>query len=223
MKRITVAIDGPAGSGKSTVARLVAKRLGYLYIDTGAMYRTVTLAVLNRGVDIQDRELVAEVARTAAIEMQAAPEGLRVLLDGEDVGQSIRTPEISALTSQHTANSPGVRAAMVERQRQMGAAGGVVMEGRDISTVVFPQAELKVFLDCSVDERVRRRALEFTQKGIAFDALALKQAVQNRDYEDRNRPIGALKRAEGAIEVLSDGKSIEHVVDEIIQHLPKAE
>jgi cytidylate kinase len=193
MKRITVAIDGPAGSGKSTVARLVAKRLGYLYIDTGAMYRTVTLAVLNRGVDIQDRELVAEVARTAAIEMQAAPEGLRVLLDGEDVGQSIRTPEISALTSQH------------------------------ISTVVFPQAELKVFLDCSVDERVRRRALEFTQKGIAFDALALKQAVQNRDYEDRNRPIGALKRAEGAIEVLSDGKSIEHVVDEIIQHLPKAE
>jgi cytidylate kinase len=223
-ERITVAIDGPAGSGKSTIARLLARRLGYVYVDTGAMYRTVTLAALRRGLDPASAgpESLAKVAREALIELEATPDGLRVSLDGQRVGESIRTPEIASLTSRYTANSAGVREELVRRQREMGRRGGVVMEGRDITTVVFPDAQLKVYLDCSVEERVRRRSRQFTQQGIAFDAAGLASEIERRDDEDRNRPIGALKQALGAVKVLSDGKQPDEIVDEIMERLPQA-
>lgn len=220
MKKSTIAIDGPAGSGKSTIARMLARRLGYVYVDTGAMYRTVTLAAQRAGVDPADHEAVARVARQADIRLEPTPDGLRVLLDGAEVGAEIRTPEVSRLTSQFTANSPGVRAALVERQQAFGRQGGVVMEGRDITTVVFPQAELKVFLTCSPAERTRRRALEYEQKGIAFDRDKLLADIERRDHEDMNRPLGALKKAPGAVEVSSDGKTPEAIVSEIMGHLP---
>jgi cytidylate kinase len=178
------------------------------------------LAALRRKVDPADREAVAQVARQADIQLVATPDGLRVSLDGEPVGESIRTPEISALTSRLTANSPGVREELVRRQRELGRQGGVVMEGRDITTVVFPKAQLKVYLDCSVEERVRRRSLQFTQQGIAFDAAGLRGQIQRRDEEDMRRPIGALRLAPGTVKVLSDGKTPEAIVEEIVGHLP---
>jgi len=221
-ERITVAIDGPAGSGKSTIARLLARRLGYVYVDTGAMYRTVTLAARQQGLDPAraGAEALAQVAREADIQLEATPDGLRVSLHGQPVGESIRTPEISALTSRFIANSPGVREELVRRQREMGRQGGVVMEGRDITTVVFPDAQLKVYLDCSVEERVRRRGLQFAEQGIAFDAAGLASEIQRRDDEDMGRPIGALKLAPGAVKVAADGKPPEQIVDEIVGHLP---
>ncbi len=185
------------------------------------MYRTFTLAVLRAWVDPADREAVAQVARQAVIGLEATPDGLRVTLDGEKVGESIRTPEISALTSRLTANSPGVREELVRRQRELGRRGGVVMEGRDITTVVFPDAQLKVYLDCSVEERVRRRSLQFQRQGIAFDAEGLRGEIQRRDAEDMRRPIGALKLASGAVRLLSDGKAPEAIVEEIVGHLPE--
>jgi cytidylate kinase len=218
---LVIAIDGPAGSGKSTVAKALASRLGYLYIDTGAMYRCVTLAALRAGADFSDAEALAAVARAADIRLESASEGLRVFLDGEEVENLIRTPEISSRTSQHTANSPGVRQALVDRQRALGAEGGVVMEGRDIGTVVFPRADRKIFFDVSVDERARRRVLDYQARGIACVPIDVRADIERRDAEDRSRPIGPLLRAEDALLVKGDGKDVDTVIDEIVALLPQ--
>ncbi len=220
LNRIAIAIDGPAGSGKSTVAKTLARELGYLYVDTGAMYRTVTLAARRAGVDPADKEGLARVAREAAIGVEPSQGGMRVFLDGREVGNEIRTPEISRLTSQFTANAPGVRQAMVERQRRLGGGGGVVMEGRDISTVVLPRAELKVYLDASVQERTRRRIRDFEQRGIAYDAGKVEQDIRSRDDEDRARPVGALKVDPQAVLIQGDGKDPRKVIAEILGHWP---
>jgi cytidylate kinase len=219
-EKIIIAIDGPASSGKSTVAKLLAKKLAYLYVDTGAMYRTVTLAAQQAGVPWEDKEALARVAREAHLELQADHGEARVFLDGREVGNEIRTPEISRLTSQCTANSPGVRQALVARQQALGKSGGVVMEGRDISTVVFPQAELKVFLNASVAERARRRIKDFEARGIAYDASKVADDIHHRDEEDRQRPVGALIKAKDAVEVVADGKGPEEIVQEILSHWP---
>jgi cytidylate kinase len=220
-ERLVIAIDGPAGSGKSTVAKALARRLGYLYIDTGAMYRCVTLAAKRRSVDFGDAAALAGVARAVRIGLEPGELGLKVFLDGEEVDNEIRSPEISRLTSQSTANSPGVREALVTRQRELGAGGGVVMEGRDIGTVVFPKADLKVYFDVSPAERTRRRVLDFQMRGIPFVEDDVRRDIERRDAEDRQRPIGPLRQAEDAQKVLGDGKTVDQIVEELLDLMPR--
>jgi cytidylate kinase len=220
-ERLVIAIDGPAGSGKSTVAKALARRLGYLYIDTGAMYRCVTLAAKRRSVDFGDAAALAGVARGIRIGLEPGDLGLKVFLDGEEVDNEIRTPEVSRLTSQATANSPGVREALVARQRELGAEGGVVMEGRDIGTVVFPKADLKVYFDVTAAERAHRRVLDYQLRGIPFVAEQVRADIERRDAEDRGRPIGPLRQAEDARLVQGDGKTVEQIVEELLDLMPR--
>jgi cytidylate kinase len=217
-----IAIDGPAGSGKSTLAKALALKLGLTYIDTGAMYRAVTLACLRKGIDFSDGEAVSRIAHETKIELKTTPSGTRVFLGGEDVEDQIRTPEVSKLTSQVTANIRGVREALVSRQWDMGHEGGVVMEGRDIGTVVFPDADLKVYFEVSVEERSSRRIKDFKERGIAFDEDKVRADIENRDIEDKTRHWGALKRAADAVLISGDGKSVEELAEEIMEQLPRS-
>jgi len=221
-KGLVIAIDGPAGSGKSTVAKSLARRLGYLYIDSGAMYRCVTLAALRARADFGDPAALAALAESSDIRLEPGEPDLRVFLDGEEVENLLRTPDISRRTSQFTANSPGVRSALVARQRELGAQGGVVMEGRDIGTVVFPGADKKIYFDVSVDERTRRRIQDYERRGIPYDASEVHAEIERRDAEDRGRIIGPLRRADDASLVLGDGKSVEAILQEILGLLPPA-
>jgi cytidylate kinase len=202
---MVIAIDGPAGAGKSTVARALAERLGFTYLDSGAMYRCVALAALRAGADPDDAEAVERLARGAEIELG---DGI-VRLDGEDVTAAIRRADVSAAASRVSVH-PGVREAMVERQRALVADGGWVAEGRDIGTVVCPEAPLKVFLTASEDERARRRAAESDE-----DVEAVLAAQRDRDSRDTDREHGALRPADDAVEVETTGLGIEQVVERI--------
>jgi CMP/dCMP kinase len=193
---MVVAIDGPAGAGKSSVARAVAQRLGFTYLDSGAMYRAVALAALRRSCE------PAEIAASVRIEL-----GDRVLLDGDDVGAAIRTPEVSEAASRAAAE-PAVRAAMVAEQRRLMSAGDWVAEGRDIGTVVAPDAEVKVFLTADPAERARRRAAEL---GADLDTVLAEQAI--RDERDRTREHSPLEPAPGAVELDTTGLTLEQVVE----------
>jgi cytidylate kinase len=219
LKRLTIAIDGPAGAGKSTVAQQVATRLGYVYIDTGAMYRGITWKVLHHHVDFTDREAIASLAAETTIALQP-PADLtgkqHVLVDGHDVTVEIRLPEVSSQVS-GVAALPAVRAVMTAQQQAMGANGGVVMDGRDIGTAVFPYAEVKVYLTASTRERTRRRWQELLAQGIHVDLDALEQDIVARDLADSQREVAPLKPAEDAVIIHSDDKSIDNVVDAIIQ------
>jgi cytidylate kinase len=217
-----IAIDGPAGSGKSTLAKALAKRLGLLYIDTGAMYRAVTFEALRRGVDFNDAEALSKIAHSIQIRLEYDDKGTRVFIDGKPYVNEIRTPDISRLTSQITANARGVREALVSQQWEMGKHGGVVMEGRDIGTVVFPDADLKIYFEVSVDERARRRIHDFQERGISFDESAVHADIERRDVEDKGRQWGALKKAEDAAYIEGDGKSVETLVEEILVRLGPA-
>jgi cytidylate kinase len=202
---MVIAIDGPAGAGKSTVARALAERLGFTYLDSGAMYRCVALAALRAGADPDDAEAVERLAREAEIELADGT----VRLDGEDVTATIRRADVSAAASRVSVH-PGVREAMVERQRALVADGGWVAEGRDIGTVVCPEAPLKVFLTASEDERARRRAAESDE-----DVEAVLAAQRDRDSRDTDREHGALRPAVDAVEVETTGLGIEQVVERI--------
>jgi len=202
---MVIAIDGPAGAGKSTVARGVAAALGFTYLDSGAMYRCVALAALRAGANPDDAAAVTAVARRIEI----AFDGGRVTLDGEDVTEAIRAPEVSAASSRVSVH-PAVRAAMIERQRQLIADGGYVAEGRDIGTVVSPDSPLKVFLSASPQERARRRAAE---TGEPLDAVLAAQ--RERDARDRGREHGALRAAEDAIELDTTDRGVDDVVAQI--------
>jgi CMP/dCMP kinase len=210
MKKLIIAIDGPVGSGKSTVARLVAELLGYLHLDSGAMYRAVALAALRAGVSLDDAAELERVARAARIEMEMNGAARRVLLDGEDVTERLRGPEMSQQASR-VALVPGVRRVLVAHQQRMGAAGGIVVEGRDIGTVVFPHAELKIFLDADVEVRARRRWLEYEQKGRPTDLPRMIAEVEERDHRDRDRAASPLRRAADAVYVDCSAMEAEEV------------
>lgn len=209
-----VAIDGPVGAGKSTVAMAVARRLGYRYLDTGAMYRSVAWLALQRHIDLNGEAAVAAMAGEMRIEF-VQRNGQRVLVDGTDVTEAIRSTEVSAGAS-IVSVYPEVRKAMVALQRRMGAEGGVVMEGRDIGTVVFPDAEVKVFLDASPEERARRRYREMQAKGAQVDFEELRRAEEERDRRDSTRAHSPLRRAEDAVVIDSTGRSIDEVVEQIV-------
>jgi cytidylate kinase len=203
---MVIAIDGPAGAGKSTVARGVAGELGFTYLDSGAMYRCVALAALQGGADLDDGEAVGALAEGLGIEF----DGRRVLLDGEDVSDEIRSPEVSAAASQVSVH-PRVREAMVTRQRELIAAGSYVAEGRDIGTVVSPDSPLKVFLTASDEERARRRAAETGE-----DVEAVLAAQRQRDARDTEREHGALRAAEDAVELDTTGLTQDEVVARVV-------
>jgi CMP/dCMP kinase len=203
--RTIVAIDGPAGAGKSTIARRVAQRLGFLYIDTGAMYRAVALAALRARIPLDDEARLSPLAEAARIELAGG-----VRLNGEDVTEAIRTPEVSQGASKVAAVA-GVRTAMVRKQQAMGARESAVMEGRDIGTVVFPQAEVKVFLTASAEERARRRVEELRGKGQEADFAEVAQEMRQRDIRDSTRETSPLKKAEDAVELDTTGLSLDEV------------
>lgn len=211
----TIAIDGPAASGKSTLAERLAERLGYLYLDTGAMYRAVTLAALRTGIPVEDEQAVTALARTIALDIRppTVADGRQydVLLDGEDVTWAIRTEEVDAHVSQ-VSMYPGVREAMGRRQREIGGRGRVVMAGRDIGTVILPQADLKIYLDASVDERARRRQQELAARGEERPYAEVLEAMRERDRLDSTRALAPLRPALDAAVLDTTGLTIDQVV-----------
>lgn len=214
-----IAIDGPAGAGKSTVTKQVANKLGLLFLDTGAMYRSVTLAVLREGIDLRDQEKVQAIAAESKIQLFANPiagKPMQVLLNGEDITTEIRTPEVTANVSSIAAQS-AVREVLVKQQQLIGQTGGVVMEGRDIGTHVFPDAEVKIFLTASAEERAKRRQADLISQGqVAPDLATLEQEIQERDRKDSTRDHAPLIQAVDATLVNTDGLTIEEVVATIV-------
>lgn len=216
-KGIVIAIDGPVGAGKSTIAKLVAQRLGYLYVDTGAMYRAVALKALRFGMDIRDPILMENLAQATDIQLRSQSDGnVRVILDGEDVTEAIRTPEVSEASSVVSAHK-GVREVLSMRQKEMAKPGGVVMEGRDIQTVIAPDAEIKIFLTATQEERARRRWLELRQKGIEVSYEQVLREIRERDERDSKRPIAPLKKAPDAIEIDTTEMTPDEVTDKIVK------
>ena len=215
MKKIVVAIDGPAGAGKSTIAKLAAEKLGYAYIDTGAMYRSVAWKFLQTGKAF-DEDFISGLSKTMLIDFKPEAKINRVFVDGTEVTDAIRTPEVTAIVSRIAAIG-AVREAMVDQQRRMGEAGGVLMDGRDIGTVVFPNAQLKVFLTASVEERARRRYAEMVAKGQQVDLQQLQADIAERDKQDSERAISPLRQAEGALLLDTSDMGISEVTDKILQ------
>jgi cytidylate kinase len=216
--RLVIAIDGPAGSGKSTVSKLIAKRLGLLYIDTGAMYRALTLKAMRLGLKLEDEPGLVRLARSTKISLEGAAGSMRVFLDGEDVSALIRTPELTN-NVKFIARVPGVRCEMVKLQREAGAKSGSVLEGRDIGTVVFPDATYKFYLDADVDERARRRHKELAESRQEVGLEEIKKDVISRDESDIKRSVGALKVADGAIVIDTTRLSIDEVVDKVVSYI----
>jgi cytidylate kinase len=220
--RPVVAIDGPAGAGKTTVTRRVAEALGYLLLGTGSLYRSVALAAQRRQISWEDEARVGALARSlaqsGAIEIRPGAAGDRVRLEGEDVSQAIRAESIGAGASRVSA-MPAVREALLAMQRSAGQSGGVVLEGRDIGTAVFPDAEAKFFLTASVEERARRRCEELRQRGEAADFETVRGEVAERDLRDSTRAVAPLRQAPDAILVDSTGIGIDEVVERIVAHV----
>lgn len=213
--QIIIAIDGPAASGKSTTARGVAKKLGYRYIDTGAMYRAITVKVLDLGIDPHDADAITELVQHIGVAQQEGESGPRFLLDGVDVTGRLRTPEVDQAIGP-VCEVPAVRDKMVALQRDLGRDGGVVLEGRDIGTVVFPGAELKVFLTADLTERARRRSRQYKRKGTFDNVQSIEETLQTRDRRDSQRQLSPLTKADDARELDTTSLTIEQQIDIII-------
>jgi CMP/dCMP kinase len=208
---VVIAVDGPSGAGKSTISGVLSKRLGYLEIDTGAMYRAMAWLAREAGLDFENHQAVKAFSDHAEVELELHNGSTRVLANGQDVTSEIRTPEISMLTSKISTLAP-VREAMMSLQRKMGLKGGVVLDGRDIGTVVFPDAELKFFLSASAEERGRRRFLELQAKGVQTTLQETIDNVAQRDQQDSERELAPLRQADDAIPIDSTGLTIEQVI-----------
>ena len=215
-KRLIIAIDGPSGAGKSTVAKALARRLGYTYIDTGAMYRAVALKASRGGAPFADEEGLYRWASSLHMTFVEEDERQRVFCDGEDVTEAIRSPEVSLLASD-ISKRKSVREALVCMQRELGKPGGIVLEGRDIGTVVFPGAEIKFYLDADAEERARRRYDEFIEKQMKVDFEQIREEVIRRDENDMTRTHSPLRKAEDAIWIDSTDLSAEEVVEEMLR------
>ena len=216
LKKITIAIDGPAASGKSTTAKLAAHKLGYLHIDTGAMYRAVTLKALDEKIDLGDMKRIVHLAQTSAIRLEVTGSASKVFLDGIDVTKRIRTPLVNRSVST-VSSYVGVRDVMVREQQKMAAAGGIVLEGRDIGTVVLPHAELKIFLTASVEERARRRKKDLALAGIHENQDDVVKEIETRDQKDSSREASPLRKAPDAIELDTSFLTLEEQVDCIVR------
>ncbi|MBP2642910.1 MAG: Cytidylate kinase [Firmicutes bacterium] len=214
MRKLIIAIDGPAGAGKSTVARLAAQRLCYAYIDTGAMYRAITWKAIYEKVDM-DNTILAEMAFNMDLQLVYSDDGTRVYVDQTDVTEAIRTPEVSRLVPV-VAQVSGVRQALVDLQRKLAVGGGVVMDGRDIGTHVLPNADIKIFLTASIDERAKRRWLELKAKDIEVNIDQLKQEIADRDKTDSEREISPLIQAKDAVVIDTTHLSIPEAVEKIL-------
>jgi len=211
-----IAIDGPAGAGKSTVARIVAARLGYIYIDTGAMYRALAWAVIRSGLAADDEEAVSRLLSQGTIELRRTDAGQEVFWNGQDITAEIRTPEVSNGSS-IVASLGKVREQMLHLQRELARQGSVVMDGRDIGTHVLPDADVKIFLTASLEERAKRRVDELHAKGYDAEYETLLAELEERDRRDSERSVAPLRRAKDAHLVDTTGKSIEEVIDEILK------
>ena len=214
-------IDGPAGAGKSTIAKSLARQLGYLFINTGAMYRAVAWKALQLGAALEDQNQVGKLAEDSLIELTGSVDSLRVLIDGRDITEEIATPTISQAASVVSA-IPAVRRALVARQQEMGKAGGVVMEGRDIGTQVFPDAEIKIYLDASAEARAERRHTDDQAKGVNTGSLLTTQVeIEERDHRDKTRADSPLIQAENAVYIDSSGMTINEVAEKILSLIPQ--
>ena len=211
-----IAIDGPAGAGKSTIAKLVAKKRGFIYVDTGAMYRAMALYLLRTGVDTSDRAAIAKACQNADISIAYQKGEQVVLLNGENVNAYLRTEEVGNMASVSSA-VPEVRKKLVELQQELAAKEDVVMDGRDIGTVVLPDAQVKIYLTASVKTRAKRRYDEYLKKGEACDLEKIKKDIEIRDHQDMTREISPLRQAEDAVLVDSSQMNIEKVVETILE------
>ena len=214
-RRLIIAIDGPSGAGKSTLTKMLAERLGYIYVDTGAMFRAIALCVSRSGIDPTNDTALAELCNEIDLRFARDNGEYRIICNGEDVSAAIRTPEISLLTSRVSARKV-VRDHLLLLQRKMGAQGGVILEGRDIGTVVFPGADLKIFLSASPEERGRRRFLELKAKGELVSLEETIAAVIQRDRQDEEREHAPLRKADDAIEIDSSTMGIEEVLNRLV-------
>lgn len=215
MNKFNVALDGPAGAGKSTIARLTARALGYIYVDTGAMYRAITWKMLQNRLDPEETGEIARLAENTRIELIPGQDGQRVLADGEDVTEALRTPEVNSNVSK-VSQIPRVRELLVAKQKQMAENKGVVMDGRDIGTHVLPNAEVKIFLTASVKERAERRYRELMSSGQKISLEQLEKDIALRDKMDTEREISPLKQAPDAVLIDSTDMSIPEVVEAIL-------
>lgn len=216
MNKLVIAIDGPSGSGKSTVGRAIARRIGYLYIDSGAVYRTVGLKALETNIPLDDASAVAELALQSEIKLEGDPDHLRVFLDGRNVSEQIRLPDASHASSV-VATIPEVREAVVGKLREMARAGGVVMDGRDIGTKVFPDAQVKLFLDASLDVRARRRCEEERGRGRDVTVEQIRAELEARDRRDRERTATPLVKAPDAVFIDTSDLPLDAVIERVLE------
>ena len=216
-----IAIDGPAGAGKSTIAKMAAKKLDFIYVDTGAMYRAMALYFLRREIDAKDEKKIAEACEHINVTIAYQEGEQQVLLNGENVNAFIRSEEVSMMTS-NTSKYPAVREKLLYLQRELAAANNVIMDGRDIGTCVLPDAELKIYLTASASERAKRRYLEQKERGVESDLAQIERDIIARDEQDMNREIAPLKQAEDAIYLDTSDMTIEEVVTKIVSLVQKA-